>query len=196
MNIYSQFNYYVYAYLRNNNLPYYIGKGKNNRAWQKHKNVKTPNNLNKIVIIESNLSEIGALAIERRLIKWYGRKIDNTGILLNKTEGGDGICGAKPYRTEEHRKKLSLSQKGKPRPQKSVEKRRMTMKKKGPYKLSEEHKKKISESLKGKEKPHYHKGRTKSIIINGIFYESLKKAKEILKINNRKLYNYIKSGSF
>jgi hypothetical protein len=196
MNIYSQPVYYVYAYLRNNDLPYYIGKGKNDRAWKKHKNVKTPKNINKIIILESNLTEIGALAIERRMIKWYGRKIDNSGILLNKTEGGDGICGARPFRTEEHRKNLSLSQKGKPRPKSSVEKRKITMKNKGPYNLTEEHKNKISKSLKGKKKPEYHKGRTKSITIDGIFFQSLKQAKETLKINNRKLYNYVRTGSF
>jgi hypothetical protein len=84
--------YYVYAYLRKDGTPYYIGKGCGYRAWQRHKNVKTPEN-NSIVLLETNLTEVGALAIERRMIAWYGREFNNTGILQNKTEGGDGCRG-------------------------------------------------------------------------------------------------------
>lgn len=84
MNIYE---YYVYAYLNDNNTPYYIGKGKNRRAFSKHR-VPLPADRTKIVFLEKNLSEIGALAIERRMIEWYGRVDLKTGILLNRNGFG------------------------------------------------------------------------------------------------------------
>ena len=87
--------YYVYAYIRkNNNTPYYIGKGKGKRAYDKAHSVSVPKDQTKIVFLETNLSEVGALALERRYIRWYGRKgIDPGGILRNATEGGDGSYG-------------------------------------------------------------------------------------------------------
>lgn len=82
-------NYYVYAYISTQGIPYYIGKGKGKRAIEKH-GVSVPKNRSKIVFLETNLTEVGALALERRYIQWYGRKDLGTGVLHNKTNGGDG----------------------------------------------------------------------------------------------------------
>lgn len=110
--------FYIYAYIRNKDsatakagTPYYIGKGKDKRAWEIHKGAKRPKNKNFIVILENNLTEIGAFALERRYIRWWGRKDIGTGILLNRTDGGEGSAGL--VFPESAKKKLSEKNKGK-----------------------------------------------------------------------------------
>lgn len=93
MDIYNptQTIYYVYAYInKSTGAPYYIGMGKGKRAYNSHSyhGISTPKDKTKIVFLETNLSQVGAYALERRYIEWYGRKDLNTGILLNRHPGG------------------------------------------------------------------------------------------------------------
>jgi hypothetical protein len=111
--------YYVYFYLRENYKPYYVGKGKNNRAWVKHENVETPKDKSRILIVEDNLSELNAFLLERYYIRWFGKLYNNSGILENITDGGEGFPAlfgelngmyGKSH-TEEVKKKLAIQAK-------------------------------------------------------------------------------------
>jgi hypothetical protein len=106
------YQHYVYAYLRSSdNTPYYIGKGKNLRYKERH-SVSVPKDNSKIVFLETNLSDIGACALERRYIRWYGRKDLGTGILQNMSDGGQGTSGVKKSVSDETKRKISLANKG------------------------------------------------------------------------------------
>jgi hypothetical protein len=111
--------YYVYAYLREDQTPYYIGKGKGDRAYVKDHNCPVPKDRSRIIILEQNLEEQLALDLEAELIKRYGRKDLGTGILLNRTDGGaspvlygdqNGMTGK--HHTEETLRKISQAKKG------------------------------------------------------------------------------------
>lgn len=121
----NDYIYYVYAYIdASSGLPYYIGKGKNGRAFANHGHVIVPLKSH-IVFLETNLSELGALALERRYIRWYGREDTHTGILKNKTDGGESTSGSvrvdaskrmrenNPMKRPEVASKISAYRKGK-----------------------------------------------------------------------------------
>lgn len=104
----------MYAYLRLDGTPYYIGKGKGARAYDAHKTKAgpsiRPHDLRRIVIVARGLTDVGSLAMERRLIRWYGRKDIGTGILRNRTDGGEGGHGLS--QTPEHKSKIGRANKG------------------------------------------------------------------------------------
>lgn len=111
---------YLYRDPTRNNEPIYIGKGKDNRAYDHLKskaNKPLPNRIKKIrefglePIIEflcKNVDEELAFFVEEEAISLYGRKDLGTGTLLNLTAGGDGVSNV----SEETRKKLSAAAKG------------------------------------------------------------------------------------
>lgn len=176
--------YYVYAYLREDYTPYYIGKGKGKRLYTKRKSeIQPPRDKSRIITIQDNLSEVYAFILERYYIRWFGRKDNGTGILRNRSDGGEGPSGLISKRkgmtlSQDTKKKMSLSKKGKPSHRKGktlsdehkmnlsiAGKGRIGWRKGIPYteeekrklseiligrKFTEEHKRKMSESMKGK----------------------------------------------
>jgi hypothetical protein len=99
-------NYYTYAYLREDKTPYYIGKGKGRRIKKRCRgDVCPPGDPSRIIFLKVNLTEEEAFHHEIYLIAVYGRKDLGTGILRNKTYGGDGSSGA--VRSLETRLKMS-----------------------------------------------------------------------------------------
>jgi len=165
--------FYVYTYLREDGTPYYVGKGKGQRAFYKgkHERIKKPRDNSRIVIVEDNLSEKDAHNLETELIERYGRKDIGTGILQNRTNGGEGISGAKFGRPPEERiEKIAASNRGRKHTEKARENMSRghigkkdseeTKKKKSASARkpkSEVHRKNIAEAKKGEKNPMYGK---------------------------------------
>jgi hypothetical protein len=102
--------FYSYFWLRKDGTPYYVGKGKGNRAFLTNKHsVECPGDTSRIVI-QNYESEAEAFEAEKFFIAFYGRVDLGTGCLRNYTDGGEGLAGL--LRTNSHSQKISQAKKG------------------------------------------------------------------------------------
>jgi hypothetical protein len=128
--------FYTYLWFRKDWTPYYVGKGRGNRAFYSCKKHRPPKDGEKI-IIQYWPSEEVAFATEVDLIRKYGRKDLGAGCLRNMSNGGiGGALTGKPL----ERMKAALTGK----------------------KLSAEHKARIGKSLR-KPKSSQHRLKIKTI---------------------------------
>lgn len=86
--------YYIYAYLREDGTPYYIGKGCGYRINAKARTIPLPPKERRIKLKE-NLVEQDAYDLETYYIKQYGRIDLGTGCLRNMNDGGKGCAAPK-----------------------------------------------------------------------------------------------------
>ena len=100
-------DFYTYAYLREDRTPYYIGKGTGRRIYSTNrKGLKPPKDKSRTIFLKQNLTEEEAFKHEVYMIAVFGRKDNGTGILRNRTDGGEGTSnrGTPEQRSEISRK--------------------------------------------------------------------------------------------
>ena len=123
--------YYTYAYLTETGRPYYIGKGSGKRAWRHNNSYDVPQPPDELILIlKKDLTEEEAWDHEEYMIAIHPD-------LQNKARGGRNVgCSATPERkrkiantvrgrtlSDEHKRKLSVSKKGKKQSPEDVAKR-------------------------------------------------------------------------
>ena len=139
--------YYTYAYLREDGTPYYIGRGKEGRAYATHKIPKPPRE--RIMFLKQELTYGESIDHEKYMIFVLGRKDLGTGILRNLTDGGEGVENLAP----ETRKRISekrMGQVNRSGPHTLESRLKMSRSHKGKV-LSEEHKASISKAMENRE---------------------------------------------
>jgi len=169
--------FYVYEhYKEDTNEIFYVGKGKNYRAWEGDEKrrgkywwrIVKKHGL-RVRIVAYFIHEIDATRMEVHLIAMHGRKDKKMGPLINHTDGGEGMSGhiqskeRRQITSESNRKrkvtqktkdKMSAKAKGrvahnKGKPMSENQKKKL----RGPK--TEEHKKNLSLSMQGDKHPLY-----------------------------------------
>ena len=156
--------FYVYVLLNpsRGDEPFYVGKGSGYRVRNHYcpSGLKSKSYKNHIIkqyrelgfedkfdFLDEGLTEDEANIRETFHILRIGRKVDDSGPLVNLSTGGEGTSGHSTPRTEEWKRKISEAHKGKIFS--AATRERMSKANVG-RKLTEEHKEKISLSMKGR----------------------------------------------
>lgn len=177
---------YIYRHIKPNGQTFYIGIGKvKSRLLSKsNRNKHWHNTVNKYgyeaQILKDNISWNEACELEKMLILWYGRVDARTGILVNMTDGGEGVLGLKhnightgKKHSEETKNRISKSKIG------------TTPWNKGLRNIyTKATIRKISNAKKGKGK----------LVLNletGIYYDSATEASYTLNMNRSTLMGYL-----
>jgi hypothetical protein len=145
-------SFYVYLWLRHKDSengprlsPYYVGKGRGKRAFEKHgRTVPAPNDNSYVAFVEEGLTEDEAFSLEIYCIWAYGRIDLGTGILRNRTDGGEGASGL--VVSKDTRRKMSEQRRGNRHPNWGKT-------------TPEEVRKKMSEAKQGERHPNWGKTR-------------------------------------
>ena len=134
--------FYVYQYVNEDGIPYYIGKGKENRIREKHLYTIVPP-IERRIIIKSNLTEDQAFALENKLIRKYGRKVD--GGLLDNVKLNQWACAIGWKHSEETKRRIGEANRGKVRTEEHKQKYSTAK-----QQMSEETKQKIRQANLGR----------------------------------------------
>lgn len=108
--------YYVYIHRKaTTGEVFYVGKGCGNRAYSHSNRNRMWQRVVKkhgitVEIVIDGVQEWYAFELEKDLITSYGRRSDNSGVLVNITEGGEGISGL--THSLESKKKMSDAKMG------------------------------------------------------------------------------------
>lgn len=110
---------FIYGYVRNRNSEkfsfkartlYYVGKASRAvRVTERHNGVPVPKNRKFIQIIKRGLTEEEANYWECYYISKLGRIDKGTGILRNRTDGGEGVTGRLISEDQKHRRNEALA---------------------------------------------------------------------------------------
>lgn len=148
--------FYVYAYLRSDGTPYYIGKGKGRRCFDpRGKAAKPPKDKGLIVLLREGMTEAQAFWWESLYIRHWGRKDIGTGSLRNKSDGGEGASGA--IRSAAYKEGVSRLHKGRKRSASTRAKISAAQVGRAPIPVSPEGRARTAESMRGKPKSEAHK---------------------------------------
>ena len=102
--------FYVYKYVTDDGIPYYIGKGSGKRINRHHTKTQLPPP-DRRIIIEDNLTNEQAKMLEGQLISEYKRKID--GGLLDNIKINQWACHTGWKHSDDAKQKISTGNKGK-----------------------------------------------------------------------------------